>query len=117
MFGLIKKIFTGLLTGLVNGCNHTKCVWLGNHNCMTQSTLLNLHPNEYSQEFHSYPFAVKLDRCVGSYNALNELSDKVCQKQPSRGVLKKRCSENMQQIYRRKPMPNCDFNKTAKQLY
>ena len=38
------------------------------------------------------------------------------QKQPPRGVLKKRCSENMQQIYRRKPMPKCDFNKVAKQL-
>ena len=36
------------------------------------------------------------------------------QKQPSRGVLKKRCCENMQQIYRRTPMPNCDFNKVAK---
>ena len=33
------------------------------------------------------------------------------QKQPSRGVLKKRCSENMTQIYRRTPMPKCDFNK------
>ena len=31
------------------------------------------------------------------------------QKQPSRGVLKKRCSENMRQIYRRTPMPKCDF--------
>ena len=28
-------------------------------------------------------------------------------KQPSRGVLKKRCSENMQLIYRRTPMPKC----------
>ena len=36
---------------------------------------------------------------------------------PSRGVLKKRCLENMQQIYRRTPMPKCDFNKVAKQLY
>ena len=35
------------------------------------------------------------------------------QKQPSGGVLKKRCSENMQQIYRRTPMPKCDFNKVA----
>ena len=35
------------------------------------------------------------------------------QKQPSKGVLKKRCSENMQQIYRRTPMPKCDFNKVA----
>ena len=33
------------------------------------------------------------------------------QKQPSRGVLRKRCSENMQQIYRRAPMPKCDINK------
>ena len=33
------------------------------------------------------------------------------QKQPSRGVLRKRYSENMQQIYRRTSMPKCDFNK------
>ena len=33
------------------------------------------------------------------------------QKQPSRGVLKKRCFENMQQIYRRISMLKCDFNK------
>ena len=39
------------------------------------------------------------------------------QKQPSRGVLKKRCSENIQQIYARTPMLKCDFNKVAKQLY
>ena len=30
MFGLIKKIFAGLLTGLVNGSNHTKYVSLSN---------------------------------------------------------------------------------------
>ena len=32
------------------------------------------------------------------------------QKQPSRDVPKKRCSQNMQEIYRRIPMPKCDFN-------
>ena len=31
--------------------------------------------------------------------------------QPSVGVLIKRCSENMQQIYSRIPLPKCDFNK------
>ena len=30
-------------------------------------------------------------------------------KQPPRGVLEKRCSEYVQQVYRRKPMPECDF--------
>ena len=27
-----------------------------------------------------------------------------------------KCSENMQKIYRKTPMPKCDFNKVAKQL-
>ena len=31
MFVLIKKKFIGLLTGLVNGSNHTKCVSLSNY--------------------------------------------------------------------------------------
>ena len=35
------------------------------------------------------------------------------QKQPSIGALRKKCSENMQPIYRRSPMPKCDFNKVA----
>ena len=30
---------------------------------------------------------------------------------------KQRCSENAQQIYRRTPMPRCDFNKVAKQSH
>ena len=77
MFGLTKKIFIGLLTGEVNGPNHTKCVSLSNQKCMTQPTLINLHLKEYSQEFLYYPFAVKLDRCVGSCNTLNDLSNKV----------------------------------------
>ena len=72
MFGLIKKIFIGLLTGLVNGSNHTKCVLLSNQKCIIQPTIINLYPNEYSQGFHHYPFSVKLDRFVGSCNTLND---------------------------------------------
>ena len=51
MVGLIKKMFIGLFTGLVNESNHTKCVSLSN------------------------PFEVKLDRRVVT---LNNLSNKVC---------------------------------------
>ena len=39
------------------------------------------------------------------------------QKQPSRGVLRKKCSENMQQLYKRTTMPKCDFNKFLKPHY
>ena len=34
MFGLIEKIFIGLLSGLVNGSNRRKCVSLGNKKWM-----------------------------------------------------------------------------------
>ena len=78
MLGLSKKIIIGLLTSPVNGSNHTKCESLSNQKCMNQPTFINLHPNEYSQEFHYYPFGVKLDRCVGSCNTVYDLSNKVC---------------------------------------
>ena len=38
------------------------------------------------------------------------------QKQQPRGV-PKRCSENKRQIYRKAPMPKCDFNKVALQSH
>ena len=51
---LIKKIFIELLTGIVSASNDTKCVSLINQKYMTQPTFINLHPNQYSQDFHYY---------------------------------------------------------------
>ena len=45
---------------------------------MTQPTLINLHPNEQSRELHYYPFEINLDRCAGSCNTIDDLSNKVC---------------------------------------
>ena len=67
-------MYMGLLINIVNACNCTKCVSLSHQKCMIQPTLINLHPNDYSQEFHYYPIVVKLDRFVGDCNALNDLS-------------------------------------------
>ena len=78
MFGIIKQMFVVLLASIVNASNHTKWVSLSNQKNEIQTTLINLHPNEYSQEFHYYSFSVKVDRCVGSCNTLNDLSNKVC---------------------------------------
>ena len=60
--------------------------FLSNQKFKIQSTLINLHPNDYSQKFHYYPFAVKLDRCVGNCNTMTynlsdntyNLSNKLC---------------------------------------
>ena len=49
MFGLIMKIFTGLLPSIANASNCIRCISISNHKYMTQPTLNNLHPNEYSQ--------------------------------------------------------------------
>ena len=45
MSGLIMKISIGLLISIVNVFNQTNCVSLSNQKCMTQPTLINLHPN------------------------------------------------------------------------
>ena len=50
----------------------------------------------------------------------SDVPDSECdneQKQPSTGILIKRCSDNMQLIYRRPPMPKCDFSKVTFQIY
>ena len=73
MFGLIKKTFTGLLPGLANGLL-VVIVSLSIQKRITQATLINLYPNK----FHYYKFAVKLNRCLGSCNTLNDLSNNVC---------------------------------------
>ena len=67
-----------LLISIVNAFNYAKCLLLDNQKCMTQPTLINLNSKEYRQEFHYYPFEVKLNRCVGSCITLNDLSNKVC---------------------------------------
>ena len=77
MFGLIKKIFIVLLSNMFDGFNHTKCVSLSNQKCQIQPAFINWHPNEYIKKLHYYPFAVKLEKCVGSCNNVNDLSNKV----------------------------------------
>ena len=63
MFAPIKNMFVILLVSIVSASNHTKlCMSLSNQKCMTQPTLINLHPNEYSQALRYYPFVVNLNR-------------------------------------------------------
>ena len=59
---------------------------------------------------------VKLLPTMLLQNALHYFSIKFSEVAVQRR-LRKRCSENMQQIYRRTSMPKCDFSKVAKQLY
>ena len=62
---------------------------------------------ENMQETSLYVFLVKI---------FLSCSIAQCWKQPSRCVLRERCSENMQQIYRRTPMLKCDFDEVTWQI-
>ena len=64
IFGIIKKTFIALLASIAYVFNHAKCVSLSNKKCENKPTVINLHLNKSSQEFHYYQFAVKLDRCL-----------------------------------------------------
>ena len=57
------------------------------------------------------------EKKINKLNRTQLIKQQACklQKQPYKSVFKKRCSENRQQIYRRKPVLKCDFNKVAKQ--
>ena len=43
---------------------------------MAQPIVINLHTNKYIEGLCCYPFAFNLDRCMGSCNTLNDLSNK-----------------------------------------
>ena len=89
-----------LLTSVVvNVSSHTKYVSLSNQKCETQLTLINLHPNEYTEELHYYPLTVKLDRCAGSCNTLNYLSNRVCIPNRTEDLS---LSMHVQRVYRKK---------------
>ena len=49
MFGLIKKVFVGLLSSIVNASNHTECVLLSNQKCMIQPNLIRNFTTVLSQ--------------------------------------------------------------------
>ena len=73
MLGIVKEMFIALSSSIVNA----KRVSLNIQKCIIQPTLVNIRPNEYSEQFYYYPYTVKLDRCVGNGNTFNDLSNKV----------------------------------------
>ena len=60
--------------------------------------------------------APRLRCCFSHIPIKNAIIDYRIQKHPSRRVLRKRCSENMQQIYSRASMSKCHIDKAAKRL-
>ena len=75
--------------------------------------------DELSQNYIAWNLAGILTRTLTEWKSVvtklivKEKIMRYIQNQTYRAVLRKRCFENMQQIYRRTPKPKCDFNKVA----
>ena len=63
---------------MANVFDHKKCIFLSNQPFMTRSTLIDLNDDEYNQGLRYYPFMVNLDRCNGSCNTPDDLSNRIC---------------------------------------
>ena len=68
--------FSKSLSSTINAPDHVKWISLNNQQCMAEPTCIDLNPYEYTEELHYY--AVNLDRCMGSCNTLNDLSNNIC---------------------------------------
>ena len=106
---------------------HLICLVSRRRNCFKQITYINLftynmispcsshvlscetHPLYFIRYYGIY-FCSRFSNVWATLNISANYDD---QKQPPRDVPRKRCSENMQQIYRRTPTPKCDFNKAT----
>ena len=77
MFGFIKKAFVIAMTlfnfNLTN-VNPLECVSMNNQDCKTRTKIININNNEPV----FYPFSIKVNKCSGSCNNIDDPYAKLC---------------------------------------
>ena len=71
MFRFVKQIFVSAM--MFFGCNLSsvnplECVWINNQECKVRPEIVNINSNEPI----SYPFSIKISKCNGSCNNIND---------------------------------------------
>ena len=77
MFGFIKKVFVVAMTFFsfnVLNVNSLECVSMNNQECKIKSDIINTNNNEPV----FYPFSIKVNKCIGSCNNINDPYAKLC---------------------------------------
>ena len=72
MFRFIKKVFVVSMS--IFGCNALKFVSMNNQDCKVRPEIININSNEPS----FYPYSVKISKCSGSCNNINDPYAKLC---------------------------------------
>ena len=75
MFGFIKKCFFTAMTFFnLPNVNSLKCVSMNNQESKIRTEIINLNNNEPM----FYPYSIKINRCKGSCNTINDPYAKIC---------------------------------------
>ena len=75
MFGFIKKcFFTTMASFNLSNVNSLVCVLMNNQECKIRTEIINLNTNEPM----FYPYSIKINRCKGSCNTINNPYAKIC---------------------------------------
>ena len=77
MFRLIKQIFVSAMMFFgcnISGVNSLKCISMNNQECRKRPEIVNISSNEPT----FYPYSVKISKCSGSCNSINDPFVKLC---------------------------------------
>ena len=66
---LLKSVFFNL-----SSVNSLECVSINNQECKIRTEIINLNTNELM----FYPYSIKINRCKGSCNSINDPYTKIC---------------------------------------
>ena len=68
-FFLLKKVFVVAMTSFnLSNVNSLECVSMNNQECKTRTKIININNNEPV----FYPFSIKINKCSGSCNDIND---------------------------------------------
>ena len=77
IFGFIKKCFFTVMTFFnfnLSNVNSLKCVSMNNQECKIGPEIINIHTTEPL----FYPHSIKINKCKGSCNKINDPYAKIC---------------------------------------
>ena len=77
MLGFIKKCTFTAMTFInfnLSNVNSLECVSMNNQECKIRTEIINLNTNELM----FYPYSIKINKCKGSSNTINDPYAKIC---------------------------------------
>ena len=73
IFSFVKKVFVLGLTVLSNITNALECISMKIQECKVRPEIGDINSNPIF-----YPFSIKINRCSGNYNNINDPHAKIC---------------------------------------